>query len=162
LPLATGPEAERALSAPARTPGEDDSHPRPPRQRILVVDDNPDAAETLSRMLRREQHEVLVAHDGLSGLQTAQRADPDLIFLDIALPKLDGLEVATCLKQQAGGSRALLVAMTGFGRAEDRARTAAAGFDHHLTKPVDPKAVHSLVRAAAVRSSGAVRDTSDS
>ena len=72
--------------------------------------------------------------------------NPDVVLLDIGLPKLDGLEVARSLRARADGTRPLLVAMTGFGQAEDRARTAAAGFDHHLTKPVDPKLLRTLLQ----------------
>jgi PAS domain S-box-containing protein len=121
--------------------------PRGPQpERILVVDDNVDAAESLSRMLRLQQHEVLVAHDGLAALAAASSMNPDVVFLDLGLPELDGLEVARRLRDRSDGPRPLLVAMTGFGQAEDRARTAAAGFDHHLTKPVDPQMLQSLMR----------------
>jgi CheY-like chemotaxis protein len=74
--------------------------------------------------------------------------NPDIVLLVIGLPKMDGLEVAKTLRAHADGPRPLLVAMTGFGQAEDRARTAAAGFDHHLTKPVDPKVLQSLMQTA--------------
>ena len=120
--------------------------PRP--ERILVVDDNVDAAETLSRLLRLSAHEVRVAHDGLAALAAAREMNPDVVLLDIGLPKLDGLEVARSLRARADGPRPLLVAITGFGQAEDRARTAAAGFDHHLTKPVDPKLLQKLMQTA--------------
>jgi PAS domain S-box-containing protein len=147
LPLATVQEA--AVSAPARALAESvgDVPAAVPRRRILIVDDNRDAAEMLSRLLRLQEHEVVVVHDGLSGLQTAQRLEPDVVFLDLAMPKLDGFEVARYLRLTPGGSRPLLVALTGFGRAEDRARTTAAGFDYHLTKPVDAQAINSLLNA---------------
>ena len=74
--------------------------------------------------------------------------NPDVVLLDIGLPKLDGLEVARRLRERAEGPRPLLVAMTGFGQAEDRARTAAAGFDHHLTKPVDVQLLTTLIQTA--------------
>jgi CheY-like chemotaxis protein len=117
-------------------------------ERILVVDDNVDAAETLSRLLRLQAHEVRVAYDGLAALAAARDMNPDVVLLDIGLPKMDGLEVAKSLRARGEGPRPLLVAMTGFGQAEDRARTAAAGFDHHLTKPVDPKVLQSLMQSA--------------
>jgi PAS domain S-box-containing protein len=123
--------------------------PRP--ERILVVDDNVDAAETLSRLLRLSAHEVRVAHDGLAALATAREMNPDVVLLDLGLPKLDGFEVAKSLRARADGQRPLLVAITGFGQAEDRARTAAAGFDHHLTKPVDPKLLQTLMQTARAR-----------
>jgi PAS domain S-box-containing protein len=117
-------------------------------ERILVVDDNVDAAESLSRLLRLQAHEVRVAYDGVAALAAARDMNPDIVLLDIGLPKMDGLEVAKSLRARGDGPRPLLVAMTGFGQAEDRARTAAAGFDHHLTKPVDPKVLHSLMQSA--------------
>jgi len=117
-------------------------------ERILVVDDNVDAAESLSRLLRLQAHEVRVAHDGLAALAAARDMKPDVVLLDIGLPKMDGLEVARNLRAHGDGPRPLLVAMTGFGQADDRARTAAAGFDHHLTKPVDPKLLQSLMQTA--------------
>jgi two-component system CheB/CheR fusion protein len=116
--------------------------------RVLVVDDNVDAAETLSRMLRLQAHEVVMAHDGVTALATASQMNPDVVLLDIGLPQLDGLEVARRLRERAEGRRPLLVAMTGFGQDEDRARTAAAGFDHHLTKPVDVQLLNSLIQTA--------------
>jgi len=117
-------------------------------ERILVVDDNVDAAESLSRLLRMQAHEVRVAYDGLAALAAARDMNPDVVLLDIGLPEMDGLEVARSLRARDDGPRPLLVAMTGFGQAEDRARTAAAGFDHHLTKPVDPKVLRSLMQTA--------------
>jgi PAS domain S-box-containing protein len=137
-------QSVRAIPASAREPGS-------ARKRILIVDDNVDAAEALCRVLRLQEHEVQVAHDGLAGLDAARTMNPDVVLLDIGLPRLSGLEVARQLRQQTEGAPPLLVATTGFGRAEDRARTAAAGFDHHLTKPVDPQLLQSLVRSARVQ-----------
>ena len=89
-----------------------------------------------------------VAHDGLAALTAAREMNPDVVLLDIGLPKLNGFEVAKSLRARADGPRPLLVAITGFGQAEDRARTTAAGFDHHLTKPVDPKLLQTLMQTA--------------
>jgi len=140
-------EDDRATAGRAASGGHAAARePRP--ERILVVDDNVDAAETLSRLLRLSAHEVRVAHDGVSGLAAAREMNPDVVLLDIGLPKLNGLEVARSLRARVDGSRPLLVAVTGFGQAEDRARTAAAGFDHHLTKPVDPKLLQKLMQGA--------------
>ena len=129
-------------------PGVHDTARGPRPERILVVDDNVDAAETLSRLLRLSAHEVRVAHDGLAALAAAREMNPDVVLLDIGLPKLDGLQVARNLRARAEGPRPLLVAISGFGQAEDRARTAAAGFDHHLTKPVDPRLLQTLMQTA--------------
>jgi PAS domain S-box-containing protein len=150
LPLASArPDAGRGDDQ--RPPGEPPDHAAPGgarRKRILVVDDNVDAAETVSRLLRRD-HEVMVVHDGLAALAAARQMNPDVILLDLGLPKLDGIAVATRLRQRVEGLRPLLVATTGFGQAADRARTAAAGFDHHLTKPIDMQELQALVQAIA-------------
>ena len=144
LPIAVGDAPRADGVAPGGREAADGRRP----ERILVVDDNVDAAESLSRLLRLQAHEVRVAYDGLAALAAARDMNPDVVLLDIGLPKMDGLEVAKSLRAHADGPRPLLVAMTGFGQAEDRARTAAAGFDHHLTKPVDPKLLQSLMRTA--------------
>jgi PAS domain S-box-containing protein len=115
-------------------------------KRVLIVDDNVDAAECLSRLLRLQEHDVLVVHDGLAALSAAETMHPDIVLLDIGLPKLDGLEVARRLRKGGGGSHPLLVATTGFDQAEDRRRIADAGFDHHLIKPLDPNVVQCLVQ----------------
>jgi CheY-like chemotaxis protein len=92
---------------------------------------------------------VETAHDGEAALETALRHGPDVVFLDLGLPKLDGLEVARRLRSRFASARMLLVATTGFGQPEDLRRTKAAGFDHHLTKPIDPIAVHVLLASGA-------------
>lgn len=106
-------------------------------RRILVVDDNVDAAESLALMLGYLGHETRVAHDGPSTLQIAAAFQPELVLLDIGLPGLDGYEVARRLRAQRETRAAVLVAITGYGQEEDRRRARKAGFDHHLTKPVD-------------------------
>jgi PAS domain S-box-containing protein len=123
----------------------------PEHKRILVVDDNVDAAESLSRMLRLLEHEVRVAHDGIEALAAAEHMQPDVVLLDIGLPRMDGLEVARRLREWAFGTRPLLVATTGFDQAEDRRRIAEAGFDHHLIKPLDPGVLRSLVESGKPR-----------
>ena len=145
LPIAEG---DRTIVGDGAAQGAHAAARGPRPERILVVDDNVDAAETLSRLLRLSAHEVRVAHDGLAGLAAAREMNPDVVLLDIGLPKLDGLEVARSLRARADGPRPLLVAITGFGQEEDRARTTAAGFDHHLTKPVDPKLLQTLMQTA--------------
>jgi PAS domain S-box-containing protein len=114
------------------------------RRRILVVDDNEDAAEALSLILRLEDQDVCVAHDGPAALQMAGAVQPEVVFLDIGLPEMSGLEVARLLLT-GSTVRPLLVATTGFGQEEDRRRTAEAGFDHHLVKPIDLHVVRSIL-----------------
>ena len=113
--------------------------------RVLVVDDNLDNAESLSMFVRLLGYEVETAHDGLQAIEVAQRFAPDLVLLDIGLPKLDGYEVAQRLRAEATCKAACLVAITGWGRDEDNDRAMQAGFDHHLTKPVDPAVLESLI-----------------
>ncbi len=108
-----------------------------PARRLLVVDDEPDSARALARLLRFWGHEVGVAHDGRSALDEAQRTRPEVVFLDIGLPGADAFELARRLCEFAG-ERLRIVALTGHARDEDRRRTEAAGFAGHLVKPVDP------------------------
>jgi PAS domain S-box-containing protein len=110
---------------------------RAPR-RILVVDDNRDATESLMLLLQLDGHETRAAYDGPEALDAAQAFQPEIVLLDIGLPGLNGYEVARCLRQRPGGEHLLLVALTGWGQDDDRERTRAAGFDEHLVKPVDP------------------------
>jgi len=107
-------------------------------RRILVVDDNRDLAISLAIIFRLWGHEVCVAHDGQTGLAIAQEFVPDVIFLDIGLPRLSGYEVAQRLRQCPVVQRARLVAISGYGCEDTRQRSLDAGFDLHLTKPVDP------------------------
>lgn len=113
--------------------------------RILVVDDNSDAALTLSMLLRLQGHEVRIAHDGASALELAPTFHPSVIFLDIGMPRMDGYEVARRIRKSPGLERTILAALTGWGQLEDRRRTAEAGFDHHLVKPPEPHAVEAVI-----------------
>jgi two-component system CheB/CheR fusion protein len=119
------------------------------RRRILVVDDNVDAAEALCRILQLQDQEVSVAHDGHAALEMAVAMQPEIVFLDLELPKIDGLEVARRLRTARPTRPPLLIATTGFGQDEDRRRSAEAGFDHHLVKPIDPEVLHSLLASAS-------------
>jgi signal transduction histidine kinase/methanogenic corrinoid protein MtbC1/CheY-like chemotaxis protein len=105
--------------------------------RVLLVDDNVDAAESLAMLLRLRGHEVAVAYDGPAALRAAEARRPEVALLDIGLPSMDGYELARRLRPQPGLGRTVLVALTGWGQEEDRRRSAEAGFDHHLVKPVD-------------------------
>ena len=106
-------------------------------QRLLIVDDNEDTATGLSRLLGRRGYEVRLAHHGTEALESARTFLPGIILLDIGLPGMDGYEVARLLRAEAAGAGALIVAVSGYGQEEDRARSRASGFDHHLVKPVD-------------------------
>jgi signal transduction histidine kinase len=114
-------------------------------RRILVVDDNEDSAESMAILLRLWGHHVDVAHDGDSALQSAIAQRPEVVFLDIGLPGMDGYEVARRLRRQQDGSKLTLIALTGMGRDEDRQRAMEAGFDRHVTKPVTPETLQTIV-----------------
>jgi len=104
---------------------------------LIVADDNVDAADTLASLLELEGHEVRVAHDGRSALQLATERMPGVMLLDIGMPDINGYEVARAIREKAPAGHVLLVALTGWGQPGDKQRAREAGFDHHLTKPVD-------------------------
>ncbi len=113
--------------------------------RILVVDDNVDSADCLAMILRLTGHVVETAHDGLAALEAAETFRPQVVLLDIGMPKLNGYEVARRVRQEPWGKETKLIAMTGWGQDEDKRRALEAGFDHHLTKPVDSSALDKLL-----------------
>ena len=115
------------------------------RRRILVVDDNLDAAESLAMLLTITGNETLTAHDGLEALDVAAAFRPDVMFLDIGMPKLNGYEVGRRIRQQAWGKDIVLIALTGWGQEEDKRRSLEAGLDFHLVKPVLPAALEKLL-----------------
>jgi PAS domain S-box-containing protein len=117
--------------------------------RVLVVDDNRDAADSCATMLELSGHEVKTAYNGTRALQIGVSFLPHVVLLDIGLPDLNGYEVARRIRASDWGAGLPLVAVTGWGKEEDRERALAAGFDHHLTKPVSPQAVEAVVGAAA-------------
>ena len=118
---------------------------QPRRRRILVVDDNADAAESLAALLAISGHETRLAHDGHQAVEEAQAFRPEVVFLDIGMPMLDGHETAKMIRQQPWGKEMVLVALTGWGQSEDRRRSRDAGFNHHLVKPADPTVVAELL-----------------
>lgn len=126
---------------------EDEAEPVRPqsRRRILVVDDNKDAATSLVLLLRIMGNETETAHDGLEALAVAASFRPDVMLLDIGMPKLNGYEVCRRIRQQAWGKGMVLFALTGWGQEGDQRRSRAAGFDAHLVKPVDPSALEELL-----------------
>jgi DNA-binding response OmpR family regulator len=114
--------------------------------RILVIDDDRDTAETTARFLRSFSHDVQIAHDGYHALEIARCHPPGYVLLDLALPGMDGYQVASGLRQLLA-DRVVIIAITGYGREEDRRRGREAGIDHHLLKPTDLTALLSLVTA---------------
>lgn len=115
-----------------------------PRRRILIVDDNRDGASSLAMLLTVMGHDTRTAHDGLEGLDLAEAFRPDLIVLDIGLPKLNGLDACRRIREQPWAKHVVIAAATGWGQDEDRRRSEEAGFDHHLVKPVDAAALGML------------------
>jgi PAS domain S-box-containing protein len=132
LPLASGPAAPATRGA----------------RRVLVVDDNRDAARIMSLLLTTMGHEVRTAYDGHGALDVFASFAPDTVLLDISLPSLDGCTVGERLRQGPRGKELLLIALTGWGHEADRQRTRAAGFDHHLVKPVDTEVLKRLLGGA--------------
>ena len=118
------------------------------RRRILLVEDNPDAADAMQMLLHSMGHEVTVLNDGGEALRVARDVRPDLIMLDIGLPGVDGYQLARQLREAPETRGAQLVAVTGYGQAKDRERSREAGFDMHLVKPVDPERLTEVVGLA--------------
>lgn len=144
----------RAAQAPPVAP---QPTARPPRTadlaRVLVVDDNRDAADSLALWLDLRGYAVRTAHDGHAALQAVATFRPQVVLLDLGMPRMDGFEVVRRLRAADDGRVAAVVALTGWGQEHDRERTRAAGFDHHLTKPVDLEALEDILRSAAKQSS---------
>ena len=147
LPLA------RERAGDVQAPGVPDSRQGPavPRRRILVVDDNVDAAETLAMLLRLGGHSVEVAHDGVTALGIAQASRPEMAFLDLGMPIMDGYELARRLRADKDLAGIRLVALTGWGQDEDRRRSAEAGFDLHVVKPVEPALLEKVLADPRLR-----------
>jgi CheY-like chemotaxis protein len=118
---------------------------KPSSRRILLVDDNVDAAKTLAMLLRYQGQQVTIVHDGVAALEAVAHNKPDLILLDIGLPRMDGYEVARQIREQRDYDDVVLIALTGWGQEEDRRRSREAGFNEHLTKPVDQKTLQRIL-----------------
>jgi len=153
-----GQGSEFVVCLPVRVPQtaeatspRDESAARPLARpvRVLVVEDNLDAAESLATLLRVWGHDVRVAHDGLQALEVAREQRPEVVLLDIGLPSLDGYQVARRLREDVGLDTSLLVAMTGYGQPEDRRRSREAGIHHHFVKPVEPMVLRNLLADVA-------------
>ena len=144
------PALERAPAVLAAAP-----RAAPPRAmrsiRILVVDDNRDSASSLALMLQLMGNETRTAHDGLEGLEIAAAFRPDVVLLDLGMPRLNGFDTAKRLREQPWGKELVLIALTGWGQESDRQRSREAGFDHHVVKPVEPALLERLLAETAPR-----------
>ena len=132
------------------------------RKRILIVDDNRDAGDSLGHLLRAMDAEVRVARDGAEALEAAMSYAPAVVLLDIGMPGLDGFEVARRLRAHGDTSDALLIALTGYGQREDRQRATEAGFDYYFVKPADPREIHGAIergRSMAIAGTGRMQDS---
>jgi len=134
------------MHVPSKTVGrERDVAPALGAIRILVVDDNVDGAEMLATALRAKGYDTRVAHDAPAALRLVEEFRPEVAFLDIGLPVMDGYELAARLRERPESNDTRLVALTGYGQESDRQKTREAGFDHHLVKPVDLEAIDTLL-----------------
>ena len=118
--------------------------------RILVVDDNKDSADSLAMLLRLKGNDIRTAYDGLEAVEVAETFHPELVLLDIGLPKLNGYDVARRIRQQPWGQDVILVALTGWGKDEDRRLSQEAGFNFHIVKPVELAALEKLLSGLQV------------
>jgi PAS domain S-box-containing protein len=148
LPLSV-PEAARAGTLPGR-PAQAASE----RRKVLVTDDNEDAATALALLLTHMGNDVQIAHDGEEALTVAARFQPDLILMDVGMPRLDGLETTRRLRKTEWGRRAAIVALTGWGQEADKRRSHEAGADDHLVKPVDPEALQKVLASMPTTNEG--------
>ncbi|MFL6577896.1 MAG: ATP-binding protein, partial [Povalibacter sp.] len=141
LPLLLSGRYVSAVSsdaAPHATPG----------RRVLIADDNADAASSLAMVLELMGHQVWTAHDGQDALEKATEIEPEFVFLDLGMPRLDGYEAARRLRKSPIGAQTTLVALTGWGQDNDRRKTIEAGFDRHLVKPVQASQLHEILAEA--------------
>jgi CheY-like chemotaxis protein/two-component sensor histidine kinase len=140
------PDHAAAASAPASLATLEEPLPdMPPGRRILVADDNRDAADSLAFMLRVVGHDVRTAYDGEQAVQIADAFRPALALIDIGMPRMNGYDAARSIRARDYGREMVLVALTGWGQPEDKQRSQLAGFDHHLVKPVDPSVLDRLL-----------------
>jgi signal transduction histidine kinase/DNA-binding response OmpR family regulator len=146
LPRAVGANPTPPVQDPAAT-----SATAVATKRVLIVDDNVDAAETLAMMLELLGQNTRQAHDGTSALRMAAEYNPALVFMDIGMPGLSGLEVASRIRRDLGMSDTYLIALSGYGTEEDRRKSLYAGFDSHLVKPLDPSKLPAILAAAERR-----------
>jgi two-component system CheB/CheR fusion protein len=145
-----------------RAAGRESATPKPVPRRVLVTDDNVDGAETLAVVLRRAGHEVRVTHSGAGTLEIARDFQPQVVFLDVGMPGMDGNETVRQLRGMAGLEDTLVVALTGYGQESDRQHAHEAGFDEFLVKPADPEVVAALVNRNRSRNTAPGKSAADS
>jgi CheY-like chemotaxis protein len=138
-----------AAESPARGAEVGRTEARPDQLRILVVEDNPDTAESFTTLLEVWGHKALFALDGQAALSAAEAFGPEVVICDLGLPGMDGYELARTMRRRPALRGAVLIALSGYGREEDRKRAAEAGFDHHLVKPADLDAIADLLARIA-------------
>ena len=149
LPASTAPQTHR------ETDQSQEAFAALGRLRILVVDDNVDAADSLAKLLRLGGHQIRIAYDGTAALEAAETFRPQAVVLDLGLPGIDGYEVARRLREDGANSATLLIALSGYGRQEDIDRSGEVGFDHHLVKPVDYEALLRILYSKSAAASEA-------
>ncbi|MBK9416758.1 MAG: response regulator [Flavobacteriales bacterium] len=150
LPVATSTELDASVPVIVERPT------TPTRKRILIVDDNEDAATMMAFLLKKLGHEVHVAHDGVEALTLGQRIRPEVVLMDIGMPVMDGITACVEMRRHDWGKAAYLVALTGWGQEEDKVRSRKAGFDEHLVKPIGSE----VLRVILAKASGAKARTS--
>jgi PAS domain S-box-containing protein len=148
---------------PARSVAASTERPRKRREhkRVLVVDDNRDSADTMTALLLAWGHEVRTLYDGQSVISIVAEYRPDVVLLDIGLPKIDGYDLARQLRQSESSRHIVLVAVTGYGQDDDRRRVREAGFDHHLLKPLKPEALEKIIDSVAAHAASTSGSRSD-
>ena len=120
-------------------------------RRILVVDDNRDSADSLAILLELDGNQIRTAYDGIEAVEAAEDFRPDVVLLDLGLPRLDGYQAAQRIRAEPWGEKMVLVALTGWDHDDDRRRTSEAGFDRHLVKPVDSNALLKILSGLPAR-----------
>lgn len=151
--------SEFRVSLPLQTAAADEKRDTPSqsddaestKRRVLVVDDNQAAADLLGMVVKMLGHEIRTAGDGREAIEVAAEFQPDVVLMDLGMPKMNGYEAAQHIRQQVWGQKMMLVALTGWGQDEDRQRTKSAGFDHHLVKPAEPAALQMLFATQAAK-----------
>ncbi len=143
LPIAAHPDSDQATPTASR-----EELTQHVKRRVLVVDDNRDAADSLSTLIGMLGHEVHTAYDGFEAVEAASEFHPDVVLLDIGLPRISGYEAALRIRELPAGNKIFLVALTGWGQDEDRRRSREAGFDRHIVKPVNPDVLEPLLASA--------------